>query len=620
MRFPLLQMIVNDRWVRLAVLGFAGILVTFIVGLIPIITSTPDGIQPRVKIKLLDLLQSKALARTARIQTAAHEWESCFFSWRLAISNDGGNVGLNREYMEALNKAPMNNETRFWIDKIFPSMVWLLKISENSEEDIQLCAKILDRYSKLEEAKIIIQSSKNQNHPSFLVYKIKSHYLQDDFELFQKDWASLFKSPVSSKLENSAKPPSGLDQDLFDEIKLYQLAWLALKKGDADSYQALIQASDTDEPESAVYRPESKFIDSANRLLCWTAALLGDTEQFDKALNRLAAMENTTPVEYSYEWILIAKSDPSVALEKAEAFLGSQEIRDFTTAMKLNRALTLLKFEKLQSSFLDNCLSTFSRFNPRIWIITADHLIQYEKWTQLKSLASELEIDPIMGSKLRGLALFYKGLADYRRGSQSTAPELFKNASETPFPNIEIACYVASGMSNLGFTEVANACLLNQPDEMAHGQIYTGLLFELAIKLKNENQALEAARALYELNPAYPVYQNNLAAALISSETDPDLAIQLSEQTRETMPKVPAFAINSAMAYLIKENSVQARALLEPFIENPKSDLEEVFWNYCWARIFEIEGDGEAAKERAQAIDVESLFQTQRDRLASLTR
>ena len=282
--------------------------------------------------------------------------------------------------------------------------------------------------------------------------------------------------------------------------------------------------------------------------------------------------------------------------------------------------MTLLKFEKLQSAFLDSCLRTFSRFNPRIWIIAADHLIEYEKWPQLKSLASELELDPIMGAKLRGLALFYKGLADYRRGSQSTTPEFFQNASETPFPNVETACYVASGMSSLGFTEIASACLLNQPDEMTQGQTYNGLLFELAIKLKNQNQALEAARALYEINPAYPVYQNNLAAALISSETDPDLAIQLSEQTRETMPKVPAFAINSAMAYLITENSKQARALLEPFIENPKSGLEEVFWNYCWARIFEIEGDIESAKERAQAIDVASLFQTQRDRLASLTR
>lgn len=620
MRFPLLQMIVNDRWVRLAVLGFVGILVTFIVGLMPIITSTPEGIQPRVKIKLLDLLQSKALARTARIQTAAHEWESAFFSWRLAIANDAGNVGLSREYMEALNNAPMTNENRFWINKIYPAMSWLLKLSENNEEDIQLCAKLLDRYSMLEEAKFIVQSSRKLNHPDYSVYKIKSHYLQDDYDRFKKDWANLFKSPVTTKLENSDQPPAGLDKELFDEIKLYQLAWLASSKQDSDSYQALINASETEEIESEVYRSESKFIDSANRLLCWTSALLGDTEQFEKAFNRLTERGNVSPVEYSYEWILIAKSDQTAALEKAEAFLGSQEIRDFTTAMKLNRALTLLKFEKLQSSFLDNCLRTFSRFNPRIWIITADHLIEYKKWTQLKSLASELEIDPIMGAKLRGLALFYKGLADYQRGSQSTTPELFKNASETPFPNVEIACYVASGMSNLGFTEIANTCLLNQPDEMAHGQTYTGLLFEFAIKLKNENQALEAARALYELIPAYPVYQNNLAAALISSETDPDLAIQLSEQTRETMPKVPAFAINSAMAYLIKDNSEQARALLAPFIETPKSGLEEVFWNYCWARILEIEGDVEAAKERAQAIDIESLFQTQRDRLAALTR
>jgi hypothetical protein len=613
-------MIVNDRWVRLAVLGFVGILVTFIVGLMPIITSTPEGIQPRVKIKLLDLLQSKALARTARAQTAAYEWESSFFSWRLAIANDAGNVGLSREYMEALSKAPMNNENRFWIDTIYPSMAWLLKLSENNEEDILLCAKLLDRYSMLEEAKFIIRYSKKQNHPDFLAYKIKSHYLKDDFDRFQKDWSNLFKSPVSTKLENSAQPPTGLDKDLFDEVKLYQLAWLASSKQDAGSYQALIEASKTEELVSEVYRPESKFIDSANRLLCWTAALLGDTEHFEMALNRLTETGNVSPVEHSYEWILIAKSDEAAALKKAEEFLASQKISDFTTAMKLNRALTLLKFEKLQSTFLDNCLRTFSRFNPRIWIISADHMIEYKKWPQLKSLASELELDPIMGAKLRGLALFYKGLADFQRGSQSTTPELFKDASETPFPNVETACYVASGMSSLGFTEIARACLLNQPDEMAQGQTYNALLFELAIKLKNENQALEAARALYEINPAHPVYQNNLAAALISSETDPDLAIQLSEQTRETMPKVPAFAINSAMAYLTKENGAQARALLEPFMETPKSALEEVFWNYCWARILEIEGDVEAAKARAQGIDIESLFQTQRDRLAALTR
>lgn len=619
--YPLLHMALHDKWLRLALIGFVTICLGFIVLLLPVIRSTPKDFQPTAKIRLLDWVQSKALSRTARSSAAAGKFEQSFFAYRMAIANDPGNISLYREYLNTLKNSPFNQESVYWSRRIDSQMVWLLRLSDNDLSDILLCASVMDQFGRVQTAAKLVAGAGTENTsemPVLQSYLIKQAFHDESWRQFQNLWMKLTGSSPLEDLNHEKIIDAGLSGEAAEELRLYQLAYLALNQKNETAFQTLLELSRPTSEGSETSSLLTRTLFNSNQLLLRVCPWLGKSEEFYEAKSRLNEFGFDSPINQCFEWPILALNDVDEAQSAARQWIKKETIEEFSDALSVNRILSRLGWKNLQSSYLEKCRTVFAHAEPRIWLIHADFLIADKRWTLLKSLAAELQNDSQIGSKLKGLGLFFEGLAESNVGLKSKAERLLEQSAETELPTTGLTQYVASGLLNTDHPELARRCLSQLEESELNSPTMAALLFEIATAEKNAAEALKAAGILYDSNPDFPVFFSNMASALISAEENPDLAIELAEKTRGVMPPAPAFAINTAMAYLLKEDASSARKILEPFESANKGSLELEFWNYAWARIHTIEGDQDKAREFAEKIDLASLYPDQRKRLAML--
>ncbi len=611
-------MALNDRWVRLALILFLGICLGFVVLLLPMIRSTPADFQPTVKVRLLDLIQSKALTRTARQNIQAKDFEQSFFAYRLAISNDPGNTELYREYLSALKKSPINQDTLFWSHKIDNQVIWLLRLSEEDPNDILLCAGLMDQFQRAEDAARLGRVVDSEEYPIVKKYFIKRAFMEEKWKLFNTEWMNCLGEPVSAPIRKNVLTELGFSELDIDDLRLHQLAWKSLVQKDEAAYSELLNQSQTELSDSNEFVPSDQLQLTANKLVLRLSSWLSHEADYHGAKARLKDAGLNSPVDECFEWPLIAARDPEGAKKIASDWIKKNTIEEFSDALRVNQVLKRLGWRQLQNQYLDKCRTIFERSQPRIWLIHADFLIADQRWTLLKALGTELQIDQSMGSKLKGLGKFYEGLAEFKTGLKSKTERLLTEAAEFDYPTPDLTRYVAEGLLECNAPDLASQCLARLDEVDRKLPLIAAISFEVAVARKDADEALKAAKNLYDTNPDFPVYYSNLASALISSGKDPELAVQLAEKTLKVMPTAPAFSINAAMAHLLNDNAERARELLEPLQETKKGALELDFWNYAWARIHEIEGNRAEAQTIAAKINLDSLYPRQRDFLASL--
>lgn len=619
--FPLLHMALHDKWLRLALIGFAVICLGFVILLLPVIRSTPKDFQPTVKIRLLDWVQSKALTRTARKNVQAEQFEQSFFAYRLAIGNDPGNISLYREYLSALKAAPLDQESIYWSQRIDSQVIWLLRLSKNNLDDILLCASVMDQFGRAQAAAKLasgVDPEQISDFPVLQKYQLKQAFHDESWSSFQNLWIKLTGSSPMAAITKENLEDAGLSNLDAEELILYQKAYLALAKNDESAFQDLLTNSQREPDENDSSKETSVLLSTSNRLLLRIAPWLGKSEDYYQAQSRLKESGFESPIDACFEWPLLAVTDLDAAKSAAKNWIKDSTLEEFSSALTVNRILSRLGWKSLQSSYLEKCRSTFEHIEPRIWLIHADFLIADQRWTLLKSLASELQIDPVVGTSLKGVGLFLEGLAEMKNGLGSKADTLLEQAANTELPSPALVQYIASGLLNMNRPELAQLCLNQLTETQLNHPSNAALVFEIATTTKDADRALHAARILYNSNPDFPVFYSNLASALISAEKEPDLAIELAEKTRKVMPPAPAFAINTAMAYLLKDDSSTAKMILEPYDSAQKGSLELDFWNYAWARIHSIEDNPDKARDFAAKVNLPSLYPGQRKHLESM--
>src|SRR5262245_6348141 len=125
-RFPLLKILVLEKWFRLAFLLFLTVLVGALLFLPKIWVTSPKGFLPVVKISLLDRVQAGSLKRTARKAAVAGHFDEASYAWQSALANNRADAEAARELLrnfldheQAIKRAPY----------IVPHAVWLLRLS-----------------------------------------------------------------------------------------------------------------------------------------------------------------------------------------------------------------------------------------------------------------------------------------------------------------------------------------------------------------------------------------------------------------------------------------------------------------------------------------------------------
>src|SRR5687767_1739004 len=87
-RFPLLRILLLEKWFRRAFLLFLTVLAGALSFLPKIWVTSPKGFLPVVKISLLDRVQAGSLKRSARKAAAAGRFDEASYAWQAALANN----------------------------------------------------------------------------------------------------------------------------------------------------------------------------------------------------------------------------------------------------------------------------------------------------------------------------------------------------------------------------------------------------------------------------------------------------------------------------------------------------------------------------------------------------
>src|SRR5262245_31446968 len=97
--FPLLRILLLEKWFRLAFLLFLTVFIGAALFLPNIWVTSPKGFLPVVKVSLLDRVQAQSLKRTARKASASGRYDEASYAWQLAMANNRADAEASRELL-----------------------------------------------------------------------------------------------------------------------------------------------------------------------------------------------------------------------------------------------------------------------------------------------------------------------------------------------------------------------------------------------------------------------------------------------------------------------------------------------------------------------------------------
>src|SRR6185369_3109145 len=106
--YPLLRQLVLEFWFRTAFLVCAVLLILFPLFTRKIWTVSPPGVQPRIRISGLDLVQAWSLKRNAVKAMANGKNDEAAYAWQAAINNNPADPELVRGALRNVQSMPLS--------------------------------------------------------------------------------------------------------------------------------------------------------------------------------------------------------------------------------------------------------------------------------------------------------------------------------------------------------------------------------------------------------------------------------------------------------------------------------------------------------------------------------
>ncbi|MSU32247.1 MAG: hypothetical protein EXS25_06250 [Pedosphaera sp.] len=200
-------------------------------------TVTPPEFSPRIRISMLDVLQAKALARSARKANQLGRFDEALAAWQTAVAHHPGNLTYRRDLLETLIQQP--NLAPSLIDRGIFTAVSLLKLCHTNLSDLTLFARFCETNSLNELALYTFFDRRKELDLSVRGSLLKACYRGGDSVRFQKIWDE-------SSTEFQSDPT----------LVLFHVAWANLwgPIADLDSNTRLLNWA-IDNPSTALLAP-----------------------------------------------------------------------------------------------------------------------------------------------------------------------------------------------------------------------------------------------------------------------------------------------------------------------------------------------------------------------------
>ncbi len=533
--FHFLHFYVRPLLLALSVLFLAAaffMLVTFF----HLLRSSPKGVQPVIRVSVLDWLQARALGRSAKASEAKNDFAAAKMSWQLATSNDPGNPQWTRGWLANIRHAKPS--WRLGRDTVAYSS-HLLRLSPTnrpiSRADFALIANALE-HCRLYDVLSQFFSEEDSVSPEETAPLLRCQFHLGDYKDFRDHWSSLqLQTPRVNWLEEPL-------------MNLYHLGTKAILENDPSSRDALNEAVAAISPSSPHYAP-------AQQIALRATVAGGDVPASRKIWEGLRQRQETDlPDTLLFCNLLINQGSPNEAGEIAQDWENRGDPVTEQEALGLLRMLTVSGLAEELVKESEKIIDRIGAESPNLWFEYGDWLILQEKWSLLRDLAQQasriIEIEPI--------AFYWEGFIAWNRERRDQAQERFSKITEFPPLLLPIRCELARRLLILDQHEFADDLMKGLDGKTIESRAYWKLRVDSA---QDSETFFQAAQAAYESDPEFNPHIYNYLDALLQEQREPELTLSLSHQLIQRQPDYVPVQLIRARALRLNEKHQEADAL-----------------------------------------------------------
>ena len=510
-----------------------------------LLSSTPSGVNPQIKMSVIDWVQARALGRTARKLVETVDSDIRFSTWRQAIGNDRGNMALNRDYLDALIRFD-RNRTR-WQDSIRTSL-WLQRLAPLNRQNADIILRSFAHYRFDQMIIDWVESQPEVNSPVIQQCHLRALFHKGNLKQFRKVWAkanesvkrdpsmSLYQAAVSSTFERGQK------------------AWEAQARLD--------EAKKLSNSSELAYRLQLRV--SYERV---------DLDRFLIAWSHLRDQFATIAADHFLHWDLLTHCDRrNEAIQAAQRHL--QRPRTPHEVIETAEAYSKLGLKKHAIRYLSNYAPDLG-FNGMHFYAQAQLLTTEKRWSDIIGLALSIRRSKNVSMPLMAFSYFIEGKGELKRNRKTAAATAFNQIANYSTKASRHGIYIGSNLWELGYAKEAHALLTLERERYRNRIAYWDLMFDIGLALKLQSPLLQAAENLFRLSPETLHYRANYASLLISQRIRHDEALALAFNAYSQSPDNPGMKINYGQALLLNQRIDEARTIFRD-IDSKRLDTSQL--------------------------------------------
>ena len=521
----------NDRgFLAAALVVIIGSGLTF-VSLLRIWPSTPEGMDPIVKISLIDYVQARSLSRKAAKDEQAGNIQGAKAAWMLAVANDPGEPYYLRQVLSMLRQQKAS------VDLGQQGVMygsWLLQLTATNQTDLIVVAETLEHGRRFADALNLLLPYQSELLPAARAVQLRCLFHLGRYQDVCELW-----NTVGEELSNDSL------------LRLYSLASRAILGPDEKNYVVFDGAF-------SAYPMEAPDYVLAQQAALRVLALLGHSTKAQALLLRLKAKKQATLRDFLFFYSMLIREGHAGILKGAN-WDAADPVTE-TEALSLIKMLHLAGLRQEARELNVALLDRFINFVP-LWLNHGDSLVVEEDWGALKSLANQIQAN----SRLAGLwsaACYWEGIAEWYLGNRERGREAFREISGHPSVSRSLTVEIANRLSELGEKPIADE-IIQSLDRELHGVrgfwISRGAQ---AVREKNLEEFSKVAITAYASDPEFIPYINNYVASLLLERKEPQRALALSARLLEADRQALPFRLTRVHALIQNGKLEEAAAVL----------------------------------------------------------
>lgn len=603
--WPLLRLLIFTFWFRLAFLGLAMLGISAAVLLPKVWRMTSEGIQPVIRVSLLDRLQAWNLKRQARSLEARRVSADSFGRWGAAWANDPSDLEAVRGVLWSVGFVDRPEQHG-------PAMAnagnWLLRLGGTNATDVEivsgawlLCELPLRAVELLEPRRDQLGAHTRR---IFAMASLQAGRAED----FAQWLNAAGPSPEGEDGDAAAGGLAAMRERLDAVMAVHRSAFLAgwgPGAGQIEAMERLRAAQSDPQTEHVAYNLEL-LVHRHRRDVAGCEDLLRRLEEAGRVSVRHR-------IGY-WELLLDEGHRDQVQRQVADIEIWPANIIE---AYELSRIYSRVEaFDRA-----DRLLSRYARnvgWATETMVLHSEILAGAGRWEALLELALEIRMRPDATAALNGYSYYLAAVAETRMNREEFAQHSLAELEKVGIGDPKLAVKVASGLLDLGQPGLAEGILLAHRATLMNNPVALRLLLRCANYLKAEDHLLEAAQAFRRLRPNDPVAANNLAVALLVHRLRPEEAVRLTLEAVLAFPANARVVLNHADALLFNGRLPEAEEMFQRVIV-PRLEPEELGqYRLVESELRWRQGRTADALAAGREIDARVLFPSQRKRLEKM--